>query len=331
MEGLGDFLIKSHLETYGERRYSEQREGIKISEIYQHENSAKLETRKIANAEVIPWLDQNLVVGDGSNKSEGTMRIVWLTLKTDTHPWQSNIEKGIHFFMIERFDLKRAYQLAPKGGGVTCLPADYRSHSGKQSFALNTIWGDLDIMWTYDLMTYCTKVIWMSDSRNKYPTAFARIAIEYQKRLVKHPMFMAFVTAIYLQHEIEGWIQNYYRDIVRVEQRTRHSPPTSPTYKVAEGSYASLSAAMSGTSTSIAGLEVDNAIVRELLNSLLEYRWPQGVEQPDWAQKVIKKVNECVVILAQRNEAQKRLLHYLSRRADIQLTAVGHKPHCSIA
>ena len=81
---------------------------------------------------------------------------------------------------------------------------------------------------------------------------------------------------------------------------------------------------ISGQITSLATVERDNTILRQVLDSLPEYQWPHGVERPEWLGKIVQEVDECVRVLVQRLKGQEIQTHYLLRRAEIQLTAVSH-------
>lgn len=79
------------------------------------------------------------------------------------------------------------------------------------------------------------------------------------------------------------------------------------------------------------GTETDSATLRRILDSLSGYQWLQGVERPEWAEKIVKEVDGCVEILKERLMAQENKLIYLSRRADIQLNAVSYISDCFTA
>lgn len=326
MEGLGDFLEKSD-RLWQETKYNEQSDGFEVSELFQDEALTKLETGRITNGEILPWLDQRIPIADGDNKSHGTMRIVWLNRTVGPTPWEHEISKSNYELLLERLDLKEARQLVPDGG-IICLPAEYR-HSKKQSFALSTT-AHFILVWTHNLVTNSTEVIWSGDDEY-LPSPKTRNILECQKRLARHPMFMAFVAAMVISQNIQDAIESLRIEINQVENRTRHSPFHPSTRPIAAGSYASLSAMMSASATHSAGTETDSATLRRILDSLSGYQWLQGVERPEWAEKIVKEVDGCVEILKERLKAQENKLSYLSRRADIQLNAVSYISDCFTA
>ncbi len=326
MEGLGDFIEISE-RLLQETKYKEQNNGFEVSEMFQHEASIKLETERITSVGILPWLNQRIPIADEDDKSRGTMRIVWLNRIVGTNPWECETSKSNQELLLERLELKRARQLVPDGG-IICLPGEYR-RSKKQSFALSTT-AHFVLVWTHNLVTNSTEVIWSGDDEY-VPSPRIRNVLESQKALARHPMFMAFVAAIFISQCTQDAIESIRIEINRVENRTRHSPFRPLTRPIAVGSYASLSAMMSASATRLAGTETDSRTLRGILDSLSGYQWPQGVERPEWAEKIIQEVVECVAILKQRLKAQENKLRYLSRRADIQLNAVGHISDCFTA
>ncbi|KAL8828996.1 MAG: hypothetical protein Q9191_002276 [Dirinaria sp. TL-2023a] len=318
MEGLANILETNRHFVYGEPKYNEQSEGIEISEIFHREESATLETRTIINADIVSWLSQPPAAANLASKGYGTTRIVWLHHNMTIPPLQYEINKSSYEFITERFELKRVRQLMASGN-LICLPAQHQS--GKESLALSILGASFETMWTYDWMTYSTEVIILVDYTRILLTPL-RIVLESQKRLARHPMFMAFVFAISLLSTVDAELANLHRDFVQVENRTRHTPLSHSQLPAAVGSYATLSAMMSGCSAYAVSMEDHSAQLREILSCLSKYQWPQDVEQPEWAQTMVKEVNECVEVMRLRHEAQARSLHDSSRRADIQLTAL---------
>ena len=327
MEELGDFLGLSD-RLWQETEYNEQSDGLEVSEILQDKALTDVETGKIANADIAPWLSQDISIA-GDNKSRGTTvtRIVWLMRNVGTSPWQCVISKSNHDLILERLGLKRARQLVPDGN-IICLPAGHR-HSDEQSFALSTT-ARFVLVWTYNLRTSTTDVIWSCDNEYAPPPKIRDILV-CQKRLARHPMFMAFVAAIFISQHIQDAIESTRIDINQVENRTKHNPFHPSNRPMAEGSYASLSAMMSASATHLAGTETDSATLCEILDSLSGYQWPQSIERPEWTDKIVQEVDSCTGILKQRLKAQKHKTHFLSRRADIQLNAVSHISDCFIA
>ena len=248
MEGLADFLGEG---AFWRRAYNEQSDGIEITETFQQEDSTELETRRIANADIVPWLDQRFAVDKGANKRDGIMRIVWVYVDANVMPWRTDMKESVFESLLEGFELKGAHQLIPLDGGIIFLPAD---HQNKQSFALQVSALAVSIIWTYNLETNSTEVIWLF-SNTFFSSSLVQDILQRQKRLARHPMFIAFLAAVLILDRTTRVFRDINMSIVQTENRTRHSSLHGDTYPVAEGSYASLSARMSGSATVIAAVE----------------------------------------------------------------------------
>jgi len=268
----------------------------------------------------VPWLNQRSIVADNNSKSFGGMRIVWANLDIGNYPWKCGIRKSNQELILELLELKRARQLVPDGG-IICLPTKSRHNSKKQSFALSTT-AHCVLVWTHNLVTNRTEAIWWGDDES-VPSSSLKSVLGYQRKLVSHPMFMALVAAIVIYQATQDAVESIRDTINQVENRTKHSPFNPSLRSTAAGSYASLSAVISGSATHLAGKEMESSTLREILDSIMSYQWPEGIERPEWAEKVIEEVNDCVKILRQRLKAQELKLRYLSHRTNIQLTAVG--------
>jgi hypothetical protein len=181
------------------------------------------------------------------------------------------------------------------------------------------------LVWTHDLMAHRTEAVWYGD--NVYHL-FSEVlpVLESQKTLAKHPMFLALVAAICISQSIQAMIEPLCHKINQVENRTQHCPANFLSHPTSEGNYTALSAIMSGATTRLASLEGANQTLVDIFDSILGYKWPHGVDQPHWAETVVNEVNECVSILKKRTKGQQERIHYLSQRADIQLTAECHFP-----
>ncbi|KAL8696062.1 MAG: hypothetical protein Q9201_007843 [Fulgogasparrea decipioides] len=315
MESLGQVLENDDLQ---DATFNEQSD---VSEVFEHGASTEVATSTVRNVDVVPWLDQRLAVAVGGDEGRCITRIVWLKTAVESFPWQLNIVKSSYDSILESFELKTACQLVPDGG-IVCLPTGNRHQPNKQFFALSISIHHFALVWTYDSTTSCTKAICYVDERDTILLARIKDVLGSQKRLVRHPMFLGFVVAIVRSKLIDDDIRRINSEIISVENRTRHSPGHTPWQNTARGSYAALSALMSGSATSVATVEFETAVVSEILNTLLGYRWPQESERPNWIDSIIEEVSDCVRILQQQLNAQEQKFRHLSLRANIQLTAL---------
>ena len=123
MEALGDFLERSDLGLQ-ETKYNEQGDGVEISEILRQEESPKLETRKIANIDVVPWVNKCIAVADGDHQSFGIMHMVWVGRIFKYDARNCDISKSNQEYILQRFELKRVCQIVPDRGFISLLVGD---------------------------------------------------------------------------------------------------------------------------------------------------------------------------------------------------------------
>lgn len=317
MDFLGDFFERSDLGLQ-ETKYNEQADGVQISEISLDEAVSKIETRKIANLDIVQWVDRRIDYSKNVQQAYNSMHIVWVTRNYTFDARSCDISKNNQDLILSRFKVKRVCQLVPDRGFI-CLPVGDRQPSSKQAFALSVSTGFI-LAWTHDLLTNRTDAVcWGDDIYNPAPKL--QKALAHQKGLKRHPMFMAFIAAIVISQHIQDDLKFTREKVNQVESRTQHSPFGQT--RTAVGSYSSLSATMSAQSTSLATLERDSAVLQQVLKSLADYKWPQGIERPAWADKVIVEGSNCINILLKRLKAQELQNRYLTQRAKIQLTAVS--------
>lgn len=311
MDGLSELLEKS---DHPGIKFNEKIDGFEASEIYSHEGSIKVETRKISDDDVVPWLNQRV---------DDIVRMVWIKrdIKTTIDPWEDDISKKNQDLVLKYFDLKKAYQLGADGL-LVCLPVEDRHGLNKQHFVLGMSGHKGILVWTHDFMTNRTEALWNGD-HIFLPFSLVRPVLECQKQLARHPMFLALVAAICISQSTQAMIEPICNKINQVENRTQHGPPNLLTRPTVEGNYAALSAMMSGSATHLAGFEGRIQNLRDIFDSISGYKWPHGLEQPEWAEAVVKDVDQCVSILKKRVKGQEQRIRYLSHRADIQLTAVS--------
>ena len=321
MDGLCDLLSMTARPGI---KYNEKVDGFETLELYSHKGSVKLRTRKIANDGVMAWLNRSDAVDENDCDIVRVVTVRRNIIINTSDPWEVDISKKNLDLVLEYFDLKKNYQLVADGS-VICLPIQHRPGSKKQHSALALFGHASTLIWTHDLMKTRTEVLWCG-SDEIYPFSMAGPVFESQKKLARHPMFMALVVALLISQATQAMIEPICAKINQVENRTQHCPSNLIRHSIAEGNYAALSAMMSGCATRLACLAGRHQNLDDIYNSILEHSWPQGVEQPGWAETVVNEVNECVSILRRITKGQEQRVRYLSQRADIQLTAVSHFP-----
>lgn len=301
--------------------YNEKIDGFKTFEIYAQEGLAKLRNRRISDHDVVSWLNRSDVI-HGSKCDIVRMILVRRQANSTCQPWESEISKKNIDLILEYFDLKKSNQLIADGS-IIYLPLEDRHGSNKQHSIL-ALFGHTGVLtWTYDLMTARTDVLWYGNDP-LFPFSVVGPVLESQKNLARHPMFMALVAALCISQATQSMIEPICEKINQVENRTQHSPANLLRGNIAEGNYAALSAMMSGCATRLAAFKGRMQNLDDIFQSISDYRWPQRIQRPGWAETVDNELDECVSILKQLKKGQEQRICYLSQRADIQLTAVSY-------
>lgn len=144
--------------------------------------------------------------------------------------------------------------------------------------------------------------------------------MNHQKALVQHPMFLALVASMMLEHFIDRDLRRKDLSIQAVENRTQYHGWKHTQAGVAKRDYASLSAKMSGCNATLAGVERISKVIYEILEYISAY--PTQNKSQRIVGHTTGKIEECVEILHKRLRMQEFQIRFLSRRAEIQLTAI---------
>ena len=81
---------------------------------------------------------------------------------------------------------------------------------------------------------------------------------------------------------------------------------------------------MSGCAADLAGVEKSHTTLKNVIDYISRFQWPNSPEPPEWARKDDEEVDDCVSVIKQLSKSNEQDLHYYSRRIDIQLTAVSY-------
>lgn len=303
--------------------YNEKIDGFEAFEIYPHAGRTELRNRKISDDDVVPWLNRSDV---NTEKPCDIMRMVLVRriIESTCEPWKDQITRRNMDLILEYFDLKNCYQLIADGS-IIYLPLKNRHRSNKHHSIL-ALFGHTGVfIWTYDFITARTEVLGCGNDP-LFPFSLISPVLDSQKKLARHPMFMALVAALCISSATQLLLEPICEKINRVENRTQHSPANLLSRRIAEGNYAALSAMMSGCATRLAAFKGRMQNIDDIFQSISEFKWPQDIERPEWLETVDAELDECISILKRRTRGQEERICYLSQRADIQLTAVSHFP-----
>ena len=314
MEAYCDWLLQEH--DY--QNYVAQEGDAEVSDILLFEQSLNIETKTILNADLVPWVD-GFARSDDRDRILGVMRIIWISPDAEARSYKIS-DENMRYLLI-RFGLERIRFLGARGysfqGGKS-------TPTKKQTFALRYNSG-VAMYWTYDFMTHRTEAVFEGNAG--WGRALQGL-IQSQQRVGLHPLFMGLIVVLALSRCLVTELDLIQMEIQSVEVRTRHNAIRGGR-AAAAGSYAFLSARMSGQAQSVAFCERTHALLLQSLDWLSEFRWPQDVKTPSWLARVAEEVDECSRFVRTSLKGLEPKIRSLSKRADIQLTAVSHTSYLS--
>lgn len=139
-------------------------------------------------------------------------------------------------------------------------------------------------------------------------------------------MFLAEVAGLMLEKLLERDLDALTHNIAMVENRTGYHGWTTLPTGAAEGDYATLSAKMSGSGTSLAGLKRIAKVLREIIGFICQCS-PQkgsGVTSTDSQHQDAEFAKqECLTVLKSRLTMHEIETDFLLHRTQIQITAVS--------
>ena len=288
------------------------REDVQVSNILFFNELLSVQTQSILNADLVPWMD-----GFASSSGDGIIgvtRIVWIVRDHPTTFTKLSLENLRYLF--DHFELQRARSI------VQCYANFWGgklSPTKKQSFALRYHRG-LAMAWNYDFLTNKTEAVFEG---KVYWSLKLQDVIQSQQRLGLHPLFIGLVVVFAAFRDLMAKFHMINLEIQSVESRTRHNIALGA-QAAAGGSYAFLSTKMSGQAQAVVFCETDYALMLQNLDWLLEFQWPQDVEKPTWWKRVAEDFEECSHLVRRALKGWEPTIRQLSKRADIQLTAVSH-------
>ena len=318
MDALSKYLEESDPD-FQHVEYDTEHDGFEISEIYQENGTANFNTQRIDDSMAALWLDKLSEVDDGVDHDSRQSVIIWIKGNVSVWPWNIEIRPETESLILERLQLKRARQIIPVSGGFVHLPENSKS---RHSFALY-LFERFILVWTHDMNTGRTVAICWNDEI-WFPRSDFEKVIEQQAALAKHSMYFGYCAAISMTRQHEGDIERNRNRIIGVEARTSHNT-FYKTWTAAEGSLAALSADMSGCTQYLACTDKELDIMREVLDIAMEDQWTASSGQLGSAHGALEDLKRCALILRQRLEEQRREIRYVTRRAEVQLTAVSDK------
>ena len=317
MEGLWAF-VPDHASLHPSFCFNENSDELDVSEIFPSHTTHELHRRQIPDVDVGPWLTKNSAC---KTEASALLRLVWVRLHKDVRPWQLNIRKCSLDAVLENFKVEEAYRYScTSPSSFAIMPIRQTEHSNILIFSL--FMPDLfSVSWTHDAGSGRTEAIcWAGEWTSKS----MQDIMSHQKEWARHPLFLALVVSVMLGNLLDRDLDREVKSIAAVENRTRYHGFKHTSVGVAEGGYASLSERMSGCAVSLAGLERISKVLGEFLGDISVFLQQYGDKSNSQLGDVNSNVDDCVEALKRRLKMQKIQVDYLSRRVEVQLTAVSN-------
>ena len=293
-------------------------ENFKATEIHLHERSLQLRTKLVQDKAILPWLQTYMDPSKPENEPSALFRVVWVPLRKEPRPWVLDIRKSHIDRILDSFGIKTVHKYSFTGpAGFMSLPA---AAGDSDRLQCSVFMPDLFAMtWTHNLSTGKTEALCWGDEWVMKTTLDVLV---HQQKLARRPMFPALLAGMMLGHLLDRDLHRHNRTVAETENRTRYHPWRNTPVGIAEGSYASLSARMSGCAAALAGLERICKLLHETLDATCAYPQRQQTSDDDMETTVFDS-GECVEVLRKRLHMQEVQICYLARRVEIQLRAVS--------
>lgn len=304
--------------------YNEDCDAIYVSETSRPvQSKVELRRRKFSELfEQSPSLCKTTLRDTGDDV---LLRLAWVTLHKDPIPWKLDIKNSDLNLILESFNITPGYRYtfsAP--GGIAFIPA--QAQEDPQDLVCSVFILDMfAIIWNHDFTTHRTSALCWGD---QWVIETMHSLLTHLKPLSQHPIFPALLAATLLGRLLERVLNRLVNSIEAVENRTQFHSRRHTATGIADGSYASLSAQMSGCASTLAGMERITRVFHMILDSILNYEPRRhGIETYEEIELVSGEVNVCACVLRDRLAMEEVQIRFLSRRVDIQLTAVSLPPH----
>ena len=301
-------------------RFNEESDKLDISEIYSHHNSYEVQTRQIPNVDVGAWLTKDFPY---ETKPPALLRLVWIPLHQEISPWQFQIRKSSLDRILQDFEIEEAYKYSfTSPGSFLNIPVCREDDSDTLKFSM-CMRDVFAVAWKYDTRSGRTESICWADD---WALEAMRDAMSHQKGWAQHPLFLALVASVMLGYLLDRDTVRMVQNIAAVENRTgyhgfKHSTVT--VFPGATGDYASMSATMSGCAVTLAGMDRIQKVLNEFLGDISSYSQRCRVNDDSSLGGINLEVDKCVETLKRRLKMHKIQIDYLTRRDEVQLTAVS--------
>jgi hypothetical protein len=324
MEGLSNFRkgLGSPPWIFGS---GEGSENISVSEIRSRHSqiSKPVQTSSVPSANIGAWLDNASSSTPGDDSDYARMALVWVNMRKDHAPWRLDIRQSSFELVVEKFRIDKAYQYCCTGpAGMAALQTNNCENIETRNYCI--FMRDMfALAWSHNSTRGTSQGVCLADT---WIISNFQALLENQISIASHPMFLAEVAGFMLERILDRNLGELNTSIGMVEIRTGYHGWATPSTGAAEGDYATLSAKMSGTGTSLAGLKRIAKVLREIIEFICQCS-PQrgsGVTSTNSQHNDAEfAIQECLTVLKSRLTMEEIEVDFLLHRTQIQITAVS--------
>lgn len=296
--------------------FNESSDNLEVSEIYASPASYQLQILQVPGVDVEAWLTREAPY---ESPMPALLRLVWIPLHKEVRPWQLDTQKCSLDTFVKNFQVEEAYKYSfTSPACFAVIPACRRGGSDTRTFSL-CIPDLFAVAWRNDTRSGKTEgVCWAPG----WITETMQDLMSLQKEWARNPLFLALVASVMLAYLLDRDLTREAMSIAAVENRTKYHGFKDTFVGIAKGDYASLSQRISGCAVLLAGLERICKVLNEFLSDISSHAQRYGIKDNPRSGTISMEVDECIETLKRRLKMQKIQIDYLSRRVEVQLTAV---------
>ena len=305
---------------YQDVYFSEESDKLEVTEIWPSHYSYELQRTQIPDANVGLWLTKSSL---DETKAPPLLRLVWVRMRGDQRFDKLDTRKSSLDTVLKNFELEEAYRYSfVSPASFALMPVRQTEHSDTLTFSLCSI-PFFGIAWKHDARSGRTEGVFWG-----YDWAYETMCrmVNKTKEWAQHPLFLALVASVMVGNSLDEVLATESFEISAVEARTKYHGYTNIAVEIAQGDYTSLSQRMSACAGVLAAVERDHKILNEFLIDISLHSQRYDVGDNPSSRKVRLEVEDCVETLKRRLKMQKIRLDFLTRRVEIQLTAVRDAP-----
>ena len=300
-------------------RFSEEPDKLTVVEIQPSHFSYELQKTQLPDADVGPWSTKNTL---HETEAPAILRLVWVPMREESQGLILDTRKSSLDTILQKFELEEVYRYSftyPALFALISARQTEQSNTPAFSLSMKDVFG---FAWKHDVTSGRTEGLFWC-----YDWAYEEmwLIMNKTKAWVRHPLFLALIASVMLGDLLDTNLGLANRTINAVEARTRYHGFHTPPSEIAEDNFTSLSQRMSGCAVELAMTERDHKVLAEFLGEICLYSQRYDVSDDPSSRGVKSGVEDCVEALKRRLKIQKIELDLLSRRVEIQLTAVSNE------